>query len=74
MSKKHENICRVLNYIDHSLILISTIMRCVSLSAFASLVAISIEITSSVISVKTCVITTGVKKSKSINKKKEQAW
>ena len=44
MSKKHKKVCRVLNYIDHSLIVISTITGCVSISTFASLVAIPIEI------------------------------
>ena len=36
MSKNHQKVCRVLNYIDHSLIVISTINGCVSISAFAS--------------------------------------
>ena len=34
MGKKHKKVCRVLNYIDHSLIAISTIAGCVSISAF----------------------------------------
>ena len=42
ISKKHKTICRVLDYIDHSLIVISTITGCVSISAFASLVGIPI--------------------------------
>ena len=42
ISKKHKTVRRVLNYIDHSLILISTITGCVSISAFASLVGIPI--------------------------------
>ena len=40
MSKKHKKVCRVLNYIEHSLILISTITGCVSISEFASLIGI----------------------------------
>ena len=32
MSKKHKKVCRVLNYIDHSLIVICTITECVSIS------------------------------------------
>ena len=36
MSKKHKKVCRVLNYIDHFLIVISTTTRCVSFYAFAS--------------------------------------
>ena len=49
MSKKHKKVCRVLNYIDHLLFVISTITRCVSISAFASLVGIPIGITFSII-------------------------
>ena len=43
MSKKHKKVCRVLNFIDHSLIVTSTITGCVSISTFASLVSIPIE-------------------------------
>ena len=46
MSKKHKKVCRVLNHINHSLIVISTIAGCVFISAFASLVGIPIGITS----------------------------
>ena len=71
MSKKHKKVCRVLNYIDHSLIVISTITGCVSISVFASLVGIPIGITSSATGLKVCVITAGIKKYKSIIKKKK---
>ena len=72
MSKKHQNVCRVLNYIEHSLIIIFRIAGCVSISAFASLVVIPIGITSSAIRLKVCVITAGIKKYKSISKKKRK--
>ena len=72
MSKKHKKPCRVLNYIDHSFIVISTITGCVSISAFASLVGIPIGIASSTIGLKICVITAGIKKYKSIIKKKKK--
>ena len=72
MSKKHKKVCRVLNYVDHSLIVISTITGCVIISAFASLVGIPIGITSSAIGLKVCVVTAGMKKYKSINKKKKK--
>ena len=72
MSKKHKNVFRVLNYIEHLLILISTVTGCVSIFAFASLVGIPIGITSSVIGLKICVITAGIKKYKSIKKKKKK--
>ena len=72
MSKKHKKPCRVLNYIDHSFIVISTITGCVSISAFASLVGIPIRITSSAIGLKICVITVGIKSHKLINKKNKK--
>ena len=40
MSKKQKKVCIVLNYIDDSLIVISTITGCISISAFASLIGI----------------------------------
>ena len=72
MSKKNRKICRVLNYIDHSLIAIFTITGCVSISAFTSLVAIPIGITRSAIGLKTCVITAAIKNYKSRIKKKRK--
>ena len=72
MSKKNRKACRVLNYIEHSLIVISTITGCVSNSDFPSLVGIPIGITSSAIGLKICVITAGIKKYKSIIKKKKE--
>ena len=36
MSKKHKKVCIALNYIEHFLILASTITGCISVSAFAS--------------------------------------
>ena len=72
LNKKHKKVCRVLNYIDHSLTVISTITGCVPISDFASLVGIPIGITSSAIGLKMCVMTAGIKKSKSIIKKKKK--
>ena len=72
MSKKYEKLCKVLNYIEHLLILVSTVTGCVSISAFASLVGIPIGITSSAIGLKICAITAGIKKYKSIIKKKKK--
>ena len=74
MSKKHKKVCRVLIYIEHLLILISTVTGCVSISAFASLVGISVRITSSAIGLKICVITAGFKKYKSIIRKKKKKY
>ena len=47
LNKKHKKVYRVLNYVEHFLILISTVTGCISISAFASLVGIPIGITSS---------------------------
>ena len=46
-SKKYKNVYRVLNYIEHLLILISMVTGCVSMSSFAFSVGIPIGITSS---------------------------
>ena len=72
MSKKHKNVCRILDYNDHSLIVISTITGCVSISTFASLVGIPIGITSSATGLKICV-TQQELKCKSIIKKKRKS-
>ena len=72
MSRKHKKVCATLNYIEHFLILASTITGCVSISTFSSLVGIPIGITGSAMGLKTCAITAGVKKYKSIIKKKKK--
>ena len=72
MSKKHKKVYRVLNYIEHLLILISTVSGCVSISDFDSLIGISIGITSSAIELKKCAIAAAIKKYKSIIKKKKK--
>ena len=54
-----------------TLSLSSTITRCISVSAFASLVGIPIGITSSAIGLKNYSITAAIKKYKSIIKKKK---
>ena len=60
-----------MNYIDHLLIVTSTITGCVSISTFCSLVGIPIGITSSEIILKISIITAGIKKYKPIIKKKK---
>ena len=62
MSKRHEKVCRALNYIHDSLIAISTVTGHVSISAFTSLVGIPAGVTSSAIALKICVTTAGIKK------------
>ena len=72
MSKKHKKVCTALYYIEHFLILASTITGCISISAFASLIGIPIGITSSAIGLKICAIAAGIKKYKSIIKKNKK--
>ena len=72
MSKKYKKVSRDLNCIDHSLIVISTITGCVSISAFTPLAGILIGITSSAIGFKICRITAWIEKYKSKNKKKKK--
>ena len=55
LSKNFKIVSRVLNYIDYLLILASAVTGCVSISAFVSLVVISIGI-------KMCAITAGINK------------
>ena len=64
MSNKHNS--TVLNYIDHLLIVISTVTGCVSTSTFVSLVGIPIRTTSTSIELKICAKTAGIKRYKSI--------
>ena len=73
MSKKHKKVCTTLNYIEHFLILASTITWYISISVFASLLGIPIGITSSVIGLKICAIAAGIKKYKSVIKKKKKS-
>ena len=58
--------------IERSLIDIFTVTGCVFISAFASLVVIVIGITNTAIGLKICVITAGIKKYKSKNKKRKK--
>ena len=71
MNRKHKKVCTNLNYIEHFLILASTVTGFISISTFTSLIGIPIGITSSAIGLKICVIVAGIKKYKSIIMKKE---
>ena len=62
-SEKHKNMCRTLNYFEHFL---------ASISAFALLIGVSVGIASSAVGLKICAITEGIKKFKSIIKKKRK--
>ena len=70
MSRKHRKAWTALNYIEHFLILASRLTGYISVSAFASLLGITIGITISAIGLKICAITAGIKTS--IIKKKKR--
>ena len=61
ISKKHKKVCTILNHTEPFLILAFAITGWLWISAFASLIGIYIEITSSVIGLTICAITTGIK-------------
>ena len=52
ISEKHKNVSTILNYGEHFLVLVSAITGCASISTFASLFVIPVEITSSAILLK----------------------
>ena len=68
MSQKYKKASKYLNYVEYLLILASTVTGCISFSAFTSLVAIPVVITSSAEGI--CAITTRIKRYKFIIKKK----
>ena len=72
MSRKHKKVCTTLNYIEHVIILAFKITACVSNSAFSSLTGIPIRIASSASRLKICAITAGIKKYKSIIRRKKK--
>ena len=71
MSEMHEKGCRVLSFIDYSLIAISTVTGCVFISAFSSLVDIPIGITSSQLDYNLCNNHRNKKEKTIITKKKK---
>ena len=71
ISRKNKKFCATLNYIEHFLILASRVTGCILISVFASLLSIPIGITNSAIELKICAIAAGIKKYKSIIKKKK---
>ena len=60
ISVKYKKTCKYSNYVEHLLILVSTVTGCVSVSTFASLVFVLVGITSSAVGIKMCAITAGV--------------
>ena len=72
MNGKYKKTCEYLNYVENLLILVSTVTGCVSIPAFASLVCVPFGITSSAVGLIICAIIAGIKKYKSIIKKKKK--
>ena len=65
-------VCKILNYTEHLPILASAIIGCVLISAFASLIGTPVGIVSSATTIKISVVAAGIKKYKSIIKKKKK--
>ena len=72
MSEKYKKTCKYLHYVEHLLILASRVTECLSISAFAPLVAIPVGITGSAVGIKMCAMTLGIKKYTPIIKKKKK--
>ena len=72
MSETYKKTYKYLNYIENLLILVSTITGSILISAFASLVDINVGVTSSSVGINICAIIAGIKKYKSIIKKKKK--
>ena len=72
MSQKDKKTCNYLNYIEHWLILDSAVTGCVSISGFALLFCVPVDITSSAVGIKICATIAGIEKYKSIIKKKKK--
>ena len=72
MREKHKKVSRTLNYFEHFLVFVSAVSVCLSISAFALLVGVPIGTASSAVGLKVCAITAGIKKYKSIIKRKRK--
>ena len=70
ISKKKREVCTTLHFVERFFILAFVVIGCISISAFASSLDISIGITSFSIGLKIYSVTAVVKKYKSIIKKK----
>ena len=72
MSGKCRKTCKYLSYVEHLLILASTITSCLSSSAFASVGCVPAGIMSSAVGLKIYTITARIKKYKLITKKRKK--
>ena len=71
MCRRHKKVCITLNYIEHFLILASTIIGCILVSALLLWLAFLQELQVFVIGLKICAIAAGIKMCKSIIIKKK---
>ena len=71
MSRKRKKVCASLNHVKDFLFLASAITGCISISSFASLISSPIRVTDSIKGLKTCAMAAGIKRYKSIVKKKK---
>ena len=62
MNNKRKMVCKTTDYIEHFLLLVSTVTGRISISTFDSLAGISIGIMSSAIGLKIWAITSGIRK------------
>ena len=72
MSKKHKNVCTILNYMENFVVLASTITGCIRISTFTSLLAIPVGNRSPAVGLKICAIAARIKTFKSIPKKRKK--
>ena len=70
--RTYKKTCKYLNNVENLHILVSTVTGCVSIFTYASLVCIPVGITSSAVGLNIREITAGIKKYKSIIKKRRK--
>ena len=71
LMSERKKTCKYLNYVEHLLILPSTVTGCASIFAYASLVCIPVDIRSSTVGLNILTIIAKIKMYKSIVKKKK---
>ena len=71
MRGRHKKACRALNYFEN-FVFVSAISGCVSISAFAPLLSVPADTVSSAVEINIFAVTAGIKKYKSVIKKKRK--
>ena len=57
MNEKHKNVCRCLNYFEKIFVFVFAVSRCVSISAFPSVLSVPASITNSAVGLEICATT-----------------